>query len=112
MSASVWWLAGGTGRLAQPSIVPLAVAVSTAAATVARSGIVTFTALTPIQVAGVYAALDTVMVTGPFSDGQSAVVNLARPVESVSTVQGVALEESPTRTDALDRTARESSSVT
>ena len=44
--------AGGTGRLAQPLIVPLAVAVSIAAGTVALSGIVTFAALMPIHVTG------------------------------------------------------------
>ena len=52
MRASVWWLAPGVGRLDQPAIVPLTVAVGTAGGFELRIGIVRFTPLTPIQVTG------------------------------------------------------------
>ena len=52
ISASVWWCVGGTGKLAQPAIVPLTVAVATAGGFALRIGMVRFVPLTPIQVTG------------------------------------------------------------
>src|SRR5262245_26864051 len=93
-------------------MVPLTVTVSTAGGLLGRSPIVMFVAFTPIQVAGAYPAADAVRVAGPLSESQASASNLARPVESVSSMHGVGSEDAPTRTEALETTAFVSSSIT
>src|SRR5678815_1384448 len=105
-SASVWWLACGTGKLSQPAIAPLTVAWSGAGGFEALSGIVRFVPLTPIHVTGVWLPAVIVTVCGPDRPGQLSGWNFARPVESVTTWQGAGSDESPTRTVALERTSR------
>src|SRR5438045_1069009 len=106
ITASVWWLAAGGGRLSQPATVPVTVARPSAGAEIARSAMVRLLPLTPIQVVGAWPDAETVTVTAPSSSLQSFAAKVASPVELVSASHGCASAAAPTRPPPLGRPLR------